>query len=258
MQKRWFTLVNAQSLSDSPDLHSIPHRGRQNLRPAGQLPKHQRRHLQHRGQPPQHGVEAPDPRRLARFAQPVDGLRRSPSTPIAAAKCPPPNLTLDAAGVIDEDCTIQFWQNEDDDTALPRHQQLSVAVALLHQRFHHFRYRRIRHRQGPARQSRRCSAIRALPPPAGFLLAKEFTSFTPATSGIIPQLLPLDLPYVALMTLTGVSGKNPLTAISNLELQIDSGLVILYNRATLSIAKDSTLTLRSVHPGLSSHRGRNR
>jgi len=236
MQKRWFTLVNGQSLSDSQTFT-------QSLIGVGKIYS-MRVNYQNTNGATSNTVG--NLHSMVSKLQILDGSRvlHSLSMPEEIAlnayrrgKMPSANLTLDAAGVIDEDCTIQFWLDEDDDQHyLDTNNYQSPAIAFTHAFT-------ISATAGFA-TGQGLLTVEALlgdsgaPASTGFLLAKEFASFTPAASGILPQLLALDLPYVALMTLTGVSGKNPLTAISNLELQIDSGLAILYNRATLSIAKD--------------------
>jgi len=235
MQKRWYTLVNAQTLSDSQTFT-------QSLIGVGKIYKLRVNYQNTNGAT---SNTVGNLHSMVSKLQILDGSRvlHSLSMPEEIAlnayrhgKMPSANLTLDAAGVIDEDATIEFWLNEDDDQHyLDTNNYQSPQLAFTHAFT-------ISATAGFATGDGKLTVEALLgdsgaPASLGFLLAKEFDSFTPGTAGIHPELLPLDLPYVALMTLTGVSGKNPLTAISNLQLSIDSQMVILFNRTTASISK---------------------
>ena len=236
MRKRWYTIVNAQTLSDSQTFT-------QSLIGVGKIYKLRVNYKATNGAT---SNTVGNLHSMVSKLQILDGSRVLHSLSMAeeiALNCyrsgrfPASDLTLDAAGVIDEDAYIEFALHPDDDEHyLDTNNYTSPILSFTHALT-------ISATAGFATGTGKLTVEALLadgqaPASLGFMLSKEFASATLAASGVASNLLPLDLPYIALMNLTGVDGKNPLTAVSNLKLTIDNDTDIPFNRATADMEKE--------------------
>lgn len=74
------------------------------------------------------------------------------------------------------------------------------------------------------------------PPPKGFMMAKQISAFTAATSGDEPTKLPIDYPYRLLLVKALLSTYRADEVLSNLKLSIDSDKLIPFNMRTRHLA----------------------
>ncbi len=241
MQKRWFTIINGQNLTDSQTVT-------QQLNGVGKIYS-LRVHYEDTNGATSNTVG--NLHSMVSKLQILDGSRVLHSLSMAeemALNCyrrhkfPAHFLSQDAAAVIKEDAYIDFWLNGDDDAHyLDTENYTNPTLSFTH----NFTISATAGFQ----TGKGALTVEALlgdsgvPPNQGFLMSKEFAVPTPASSGTPDLLLPTDLPYAALMVLAGVSGTAPSATITNFKLSIDNDTSIPYNRAVNSIIN----SLRDAH-----------
>ena len=139
-------------------------------------------------------------------------------------------LTQAAAGVVKEECAIDFRRTPGDmgfylDTSRYQNPQLQLTHSLT-----------ISATAGFATGSGKVTVIARVidsgaPTNLGFVMAKELDSFSSAASGDHNTDLPLDFPIAALLVSNPVSAKAPSETLSNLKVTIDTDSYIPVNEA---------------------------